>query len=48
MDMQGLSRESDEYIELRGKIDGVLQDLTEHIKGPTGGMMTSSVKLICS
>ncbi|CCO33531.1 Vegetative incompatibility protein HET-E-1 [Rhizoctonia solani AG-1 IB] len=46
--MQGLSRESDEYIELRGKIDGVLQDLSEHIKGPTGGMMTGSVKLICS
>ncbi|CCO32013.1 hypothetical protein BN14_06065 [Rhizoctonia solani AG-1 IB] len=44
---EGLSRESDEYIELRGKIDGVLQDLTEHIKGPTGGMMTGSVKLIC-
>ncbi|CEL54814.1 Vegetative incompatibility protein HET-E-1 OS=Podospora anserina GN=HET-E1 PE=4 SV=1 [Rhizoctonia solani AG-1 IB] len=44
---EGLSRESDEYIELRGKIDGVLQDLTEYIKGPTGSMMTGSVKLIC-
>ncbi|CCO31596.1 Vegetative incompatibility protein HET-E-1 [Rhizoctonia solani AG-1 IB] len=44
---EGLSRESDEYIELRGKIGGVLQDLSEHIKGPTGGMMPGSVKLIC-
>ncbi|CEL55000.1 hypothetical protein RSOLAG1IB_11812 [Rhizoctonia solani AG-1 IB] len=44
---EGLSRKSDEYTELRSKIDGVLQDLTEHIKGPTGGMMTGSVKLIC-
>ncbi|CCO34530.1 Vegetative incompatibility protein HET-E-1 [Rhizoctonia solani AG-1 IB] len=44
---EGLCRESDEYIELRGKIGGVLQDLTEYIKGPTGGMMTGSVKLIC-
>ncbi|CCO32931.1 Vegetative incompatibility protein HET-E-1 [Rhizoctonia solani AG-1 IB] len=45
---ESLSRESNEYIELRGKIGGVLQDLSEHIKGPTGSMMTGSVKLICS
>jgi hypothetical protein len=46
--LQALSQESNEYLDLRRKIDGVLQDLSEHIKGPMGGLMTDSVKLICS
>jgi hypothetical protein len=46
--MQGLTRESDEYIEVRQNIERVLQDLSSHINGPMEGMMTDSVKLICS
>ncbi|CCO34966.1 Vegetative incompatibility protein HET-E-1 [Rhizoctonia solani AG-1 IB] len=45
---EGLSRESDEYVELRQNIERVLEDLSNHIKGPMEGMMTDSVKLICS
>ncbi|KAF8751703.1 WD40 repeat-like protein [Rhizoctonia solani] len=45
---QDLSKERSEYSELRKKIDSVLQDLSTHMRTPAEGMMTDSVKLICS
>ncbi|KAF8672497.1 WD40 repeat-like protein [Rhizoctonia solani] len=43
-----LSKERSEYSELRKKIDKVLKDLSTHMRSPAEGMMTDSVKLICS
>ncbi|ELU35578.1 Sec34 domain-containing protein [Rhizoctonia solani AG-1 IA] len=45
---QDLSKERSEYSELRKKIDKVLKDLSTHMRSPAEGMMTDSVKLICS
>ncbi|GAB1521065.1 hypothetical protein RhiTH_004156 [Rhizoctonia solani] len=45
---QDLSKERSEYSELRKKIDRVLKDLSTHMRTPAEGMMTDSVKLICS
>ncbi|KAF8695742.1 WD40 repeat-like protein, partial [Rhizoctonia solani] len=43
-----LSKERSEYSELRKKIDSVLKDLSTHMRSLAEGMMTDSVKLICS
>ncbi|CAE6489102.1 unnamed protein product [Rhizoctonia solani] len=43
-----LSKERSEYSELRKNIDKVLKDLSTHMRTPAEGMMTDSVKLICS
>ncbi|GAB1524341.1 hypothetical protein RhiTH_007494, partial [Rhizoctonia solani] len=45
---EGLSREQSEYEQLQKKIDKILNDLSTHMRSAAEGMMTDSVKLICS
>ncbi|GAB1521047.1 hypothetical protein RhiTH_004138 [Rhizoctonia solani] len=45
---EGLSKEQSEYEQLRKKIDKTLNDISTHMRSPAEGMMTDSVKLICS
>ncbi|KAG8680013.1 hypothetical protein FRC11_003047, partial [Ceratobasidium sp. 423] len=37
-----------EYDELREKLEGLLEDLEEHVRHPNGSVMTNSVKRLCA
>ncbi|CAE6485734.1 unnamed protein product [Rhizoctonia solani] len=45
---EGLSKEQSEYEQLRKRIDLILKDISTHVGSSTEGMMTDSVKRICS